>query len=562
LKNQINRGAPIKLQPPPPPPPPLTRGSPSEESDGEHFQDLEESESLREKLRRNMVNIGIILLALVLIFFMRTFLLKHFFPASAIGESLATLEYLFNEVVQRNAGEAGFQNASLDQVLYENDAIRTYEQSHAELLFKDGSKVRIDENTLVILKRIRDGWLFGENLYALYLENGGTILELNPFDKIYQIIKSPYGEIKIRAEAGSLGLKLKIELLPDGSARISSYSGNGVVTINGEEFLLNPNQYIFIGEDLKASVRMLERSKVLILPQEDPSVFTQKVGQEVTFEWATPQAAAHYGFLLARDEGFENIVSKSISNNTYYTDQIIGAGRYYWRVQKLTIIPPPPENPDLPPTIETDPNIIAEGTFLIVFDDPSAWDKVLIDPQRNIIDDKNRKTTVFFQADYPLVTFSWKRQKRAKSYRLEIFLDENFEELEMAKDLIQDFYSTKPGFFKHTQYFWQVISFNTAGDPIHVSDVFELKLYYDNALPYLSIFEPEEDQVFTTDTIALSGIIPKEAKLFIEGKEVKVEARGKFSHSVPIPMGTSQIIFKAVGEETRIEYHARTITRK
>ena len=34
---------------------------------------------------------------------------------------------------------------------------------------------------------------------------------------------------------------------------------------------------------------------------------------------------------------------------------------------------------------------------------------------------------IFFQADYPLVTFAWNPIRGASSYRLEVFKDENFE---------------------------------------------------------------------------------------------------------------------------------------
>ena len=75
-------------------------------------------------------------------------------PVLLIKEELrkATLVYLLNEVHARKKNEAGWKRAAKDMDLYNGDGLRTMEHARVHVNFYSGDLLKLDQNTLVILK--------------------------------------------------------------------------------------------------------------------------------------------------------------------------------------------------------------------------------------------------------------------------------------------------------------------------------------------------------------------------------------------------------------------------
>jgi hypothetical protein len=75
-------------------------------------------------------------------------------PMLLLKENLrsAHLVYLLNDVRFRRKAEPDWKKASQDMQLYNDDGLRTFEQSSAKVKFPSGETLNMDENSLIILK--------------------------------------------------------------------------------------------------------------------------------------------------------------------------------------------------------------------------------------------------------------------------------------------------------------------------------------------------------------------------------------------------------------------------
>lgn len=75
-------------------------------------------------------------------------------PILLIKEHLRTafLTYILNDVRYRRRTEAEWNKARLDMELFNEDGLRTLEQSQAHVKFPSGETLQLDENSLIILK--------------------------------------------------------------------------------------------------------------------------------------------------------------------------------------------------------------------------------------------------------------------------------------------------------------------------------------------------------------------------------------------------------------------------
>lgn len=86
---------------------------------------------------KNIVTLGIILLGIAICAIM----------TDAKKESVCEISFYYGDVGLRSKGEDKWEDVDLDQPVYEGDAVKTMEDSRAELTLIEGSAIRIDENS-------------------------------------------------------------------------------------------------------------------------------------------------------------------------------------------------------------------------------------------------------------------------------------------------------------------------------------------------------------------------------------------------------------------------------
>jgi hypothetical protein len=157
----------------------------------------------------------------------------------------------------------------------------------------------------------------------------------------------------------------------------------------------------------------------------------------------------------------------------------------------------------------------------------------------------------------PRLNFSWQPTETAQGYRLTIARDPTFRQLVVDEQLSGTTF--RHGNLKGGAYYWRVQSIKgtVEGAP---SEPRALRIVQDHTPPLLSVQKPPK--VVRRPTITLRGKTEAGAKIYIEGRPVKVDSDGGFRHRVHVKPGASLIVVEAVDAAGNVAYSTNLVNRK
>lgn len=159
-------------------------------------------------------------------------LIACFFASSAIAKPAATVVGITGKVDWRVSQEAVWSGAQLQQVLDEGQHVKTGRRSRTALLFTDQSQMRLNQNSLLIVKSVLDDQ--GQSTRFRLDQGRAWVKSKNIPDKL--IMETPSSVAAIR------GTDWDIEVSEEGTTRLTVVHGSvqlsnefGAVTINAGE---------------------------------------------------------------------------------------------------------------------------------------------------------------------------------------------------------------------------------------------------------------------------------------------------------------------------------------
>jgi hypothetical protein len=239
----------------------------------------------------------------------------------------ATLSAFEKKVITRAPWDADFVNAKPNQPLYELHKINTGDQSRAEVLFKDQSKMQIGEKSLVIIYGApgEDKGAAVKNNFELVRGDLLTKLRsMRPGEKVS--IKTPSSQLTLNTTRTKLGV--------DNADRstVSVHEGKTSVEAAGKvvEVLDGFGTQIIKGSQPEAP-RPLPGIPQLIEPTES-TITPQASAPGITFSWKP--ASVKSRLEIARDPDFNLIVVSKITDKS--SDIVtLEPGAYYWQVNGI-----------------------------------------------------------------------------------------------------------------------------------------------------------------------------------------------------------------------------------
>ncbi len=164
--------------------------------------------------------------------------------AMAEGPAVGKLVTLQGQVALRPSGDTRWQSCQVGQLLYAGDAVRTGPNSRAAILCIDESQLKLNENTVVILKSIAP---------SPRLQPLTPTKEAPPAASRYEV---PQGEIWLRNKhekfrfeldtpavtATIRGTELNVKVGPNGATSVILLEGNVCVTNPQGEVCLRPGE--------------------------------------------------------------------------------------------------------------------------------------------------------------------------------------------------------------------------------------------------------------------------------------------------------------------------------
>jgi len=251
----------------------------------------------------------------------------------------AVLSYLSNDVKSKRANEIIWGPATLNMPLYERDAVQTLKESSAVITFDDKNFLDVNQNSLVIIKKIEENKVQQQKRSFLVLKEGDLQGELaeNRKSGVRLFVDTPTATAEVTSDQQSGKKSLfEISVKPDQTSTIKVLRGSAKVRAQGKEVDVKAHQMtqVAVNQPPKAPI-FLPKPVSLQEPVGGANFSYSGYSPKINFSWTSEPSAVKYRLQIAEDKLFRKVIfEKQVSNNTVLHDSL-KQGRYYWRVRAV-----------------------------------------------------------------------------------------------------------------------------------------------------------------------------------------------------------------------------------
>jgi hypothetical protein len=233
--------------------------------------------------------------------------------------------YYRKGTVQRREPEGRIWNeASVNTILLEGERVRTLSRSYAGILFRDESRLRLEENSLVLIQRMRSCRFTQTEDSSIRLLEG----DLSAF------LTVSGGEENFRLEIPDIETTVRSTRFwvsrDERATRFSNYDGELEISTGEDRLVLSNNQ----GSVVERGQKRLELRKLLPRPKlTSPPTSANVHDGRLVLEWEQVEGAHTYWLEIANDKMFGRVVySKKTLTSARYVRENVPQEVYYWRV--------------------------------------------------------------------------------------------------------------------------------------------------------------------------------------------------------------------------------------
>lgn len=251
----------------------------------------------------------------------------------------ARLTFTQNEVKSKRSDEIAWSRAQTGLPLFDRDAVQTLGRSSAVITFDEKNYLDMDENSLVIIKRLERNPILKERRSFMVVIDGnlrGRIDGSGPENMKLEIATpTAVTEVNTRDSRGRPA-DFQIHVNPDQTSTVTVYAGVAKVMAQGVTVEVGENQVTHIGLDAPPqSPQPIQAPVSLAAPSAGAVSFYRDFPPEITFAWSSQEKAARYHLQIARENSFRERVLDEITGRTAFLYGNLKAGRYVWRVASI-----------------------------------------------------------------------------------------------------------------------------------------------------------------------------------------------------------------------------------
>ncbi len=292
------------------------------------------------------------------------------------GEVIGSVVFKKRSASRKYTDSVIWEEIAQESEIYNYDAIRTMEYSSATLTLKDGTKIELDQNTMLVVIMKEQGVDINFDRGGVSAENTSgtnTAVTLNSKDASISLSK---GDISINSDDSGMNIHLN--------------SGSAKVAAGGKELSINPNEMAML-KDGKA-----ESGKERLLPKypgRNLNLLSYGKTAPVNFSWES-DLPGEAKIEISMNSRFAPLY-KTFSTKKSQYEYDIPPGDYYWRVVKG--------------------NTKSRAVKFSVLSDQRP---------EQIAPYKNQRLTLTEGTE--LVTFRWDRSRHAVNYEVTVARDSAF----------------------------------------------------------------------------------------------------------------------------------------
>ena len=376
----------------------------------------------RQKLRVSDLLLVLICLAVCAISFWFFWKDLNTSTARTDVDSIATIHFK-RKISQRKFDDrVVWERLQQDSPLYDKDTIRTSDGAEAVILFDDGTKVDLNENTMIQIAVENDG--------SVNLSVGGGNIEVDTRASKSESVKLSMGDgSSVNLEKGSRISAVTNDqtgaassfTVKDGNAVVSNAAGQSQKISGGEAVSIEKN-----GELSRQSITVTSISKNLRVYKSGEEVEPVKLSWQAVSDNSKP-AEATVKVEVSTDKNFTNIIEEYKAQGSSSIDVLPQTenNKLFWRVYK-----------------EDEKEKAVEGVITVV----ELNRMELTSPLDN---------SVFsYRKELPTLRFNWNYDEYAESYQFEVSRTQDFAAPVIKESLKTTSYSTAA--LEKGRYYWRV----------------------------------------------------------------------------------------------------------
>jgi hypothetical protein len=251
----------------------------------------------------------------------------------------AVLSKTYKTVRSKRSSSVAWRDAKQGMPLFEYDAVKTSKRSRAVIKFDEESYLHMGPDSLIIIKRLEEDFLFREKR-SFFIATDGEFQGKFFGSKekpAYVEITTPNGVARVRTRDVKEGpAEFKVSVNPDKSSTFTVYNGTAYVEAQGTKVKLEENQRTIVEIDgIPEEPRDLPEPVLLALPPDSYRYYYRDLPPKIVFKWKARTGAHGYRFVLAGDPFFEDVlVDERVSDNSFALGNL-KKGDYFWRVSTI-----------------------------------------------------------------------------------------------------------------------------------------------------------------------------------------------------------------------------------
>lgn len=309
-------------------------------------------------------------------------------------KQIGTITYKKKVAQRKYSSQVIWEDLEQNVPVYNNDSIRTADESEAIINLSDGTKINVDENSLILLAFSDNGINIDFSHGSISANRGeggeGGAENIN--------IKSKDAVVSL--DKGDVTLSTKGEQELD----VTVTDGKAEIKTGNEEKILQKDQKATVSKD--AGTKIVTLKLKLLSPPAGERIITAAPPAPVNFSWEAIDGGTGVFLEIARDSGFTRGVAVKAADGKGAAEQL-AEGSYYWRIRALNVSTNAAEYSDV-------------RKITVIREQPTA----LLNPLNN--------ETIVYSIRPPIVNFRWRENALASDYILEISRDPSFARIERS----------------------------------------------------------------------------------------------------------------------------------
>jgi hypothetical protein len=255
-----------------------------------------------------------------------------------LSPTAAVLTVLNTSVMRKAADAIAWGPVASGTPLREGDAVQTTREGRALITFKQGKRLQLEQNSLMIVRGARESLAEEDptpTVHVLVGELWGNVARDSANRPVVNIT-SPGAVTHVSPANGAGTAQFRFAVGSDKTSVLSMYRGSAEIVTRGRTIRVGANQYVSVDSARGvAPPAPLPDAPTLLAPESGATFSYRELAPQVTFRWNAVAGAEGYRLLVAREPSFQAMLVDQRVVGTSFAYGNFHNGPYYWRVSAL-----------------------------------------------------------------------------------------------------------------------------------------------------------------------------------------------------------------------------------